>query len=104
MATNQFKEDFLVSDQRENGVLRLTLNDPARRNALSEGMLDALCTTFDAIRFDKNVRVIILAAVGDGMLSIVCSQNKFKLSPSIISKSLFVLIEANCEALPPFGF
>ena len=74
MATNQFKEDFLVSDQRENGVLRLTLNDPARRNALSEGMLDALCTTFDAVRFDKNVRVIILAAVGE----VFCSGHDLK--------------------------
>lgn len=47
----------------ESGVLRLTLNNPRRRNALSEAMIDALHQGLDAAR-SESVRVIILAANG----------------------------------------
>lgn len=46
------------------GVLRVTLNDEARRNALSEAMLDALTDCFKAVASDADVRVVILAAKG----------------------------------------
>ncbi len=48
----------------EGGVLLLTLNDPGRRNALSEAMLNALKIAFEAAGDDPDVRVIILAACG----------------------------------------
>ena len=40
--------DILLSDLSEAGILRLTLNDVKRRNALSEAMLGALGAAFDA--------------------------------------------------------
>ena len=46
------------------GILRLTLNDPNRRNALSEAMLGALDAEFGAASNNPNVRVVILAAAG----------------------------------------
>ena len=46
------------------GIMRLTLNDPARRNALSEAMLAALGVAFDAASTNPDVRVIILSAQG----------------------------------------
>ncbi len=46
------------------GVLRLTLDDPARRNALSEAMLHQLASALDAAGADQQVRVIVLAANG----------------------------------------
>lgn len=64
MAPDQLEQNHLVSDQGANGILRLTLNDPARRNALSEAMLTALGTGFDAASTNPDVRVIILAASG----------------------------------------
>ena len=36
--------DILLRDLSDDGILRLTLNDAKRRNALSEAMLDALAT------------------------------------------------------------
>ena len=38
--------DILLSDLDGEGILRLTLNDTARRNALSESMLGALGEAF----------------------------------------------------------
>ena len=56
--------DILLSDLSDDGILRLTLNDVKRRNALSEAMLGALGASFDAAGKDPAVRVIILAANG----------------------------------------
>lgn len=56
--------DILLSDLSDEGILRLTLNDVTRRNALSEAMLGALGAAFAAASKDPAVRVIILAAKG----------------------------------------
>ncbi|MBQ0803902.1 MAG: enoyl-CoA hydratase [Sulfitobacter sp.] len=56
--------DILLRDLSDDGVLRLTLNDAKRRNALSEAMLGALGTAFADVGADPSVRVIILAANG----------------------------------------
>ena len=47
MVPEQLKDGFVVSIQDANGILRLTLNDPARRNVLSEPMLETLGAAFD---------------------------------------------------------
>ncbi len=47
-----------------DGILRLTLNDTARRNALSEAMLKKLADSFADAGANPLVRVIILAANG----------------------------------------
>ena len=57
-------ESILLREQTAEGVLRLTLNDTARRNALSEAMLDALGDAITSAAGDQAVRVIILAANG----------------------------------------
>lgn len=46
------------------GVLRITLNRPERRNALSEQLLTDLGTALDNAATDRSVRVIVLAAAG----------------------------------------
>jgi len=56
--------DILLRDLAPSGILRLTLNDGARRNPLSEAMLTALSTAFAEAGSDPEVRVIILAANG----------------------------------------
>lgn len=57
-------DDILLKDLSANGILRLTLNDVKRRNALSEAMLATLGTAFEEAGDDPSVRVIILAANG----------------------------------------
>ena len=58
------KTALLKKSLNAHGVLRVTLNDEARRNALSESMLDALTDCFESAATDNDVRVIILAAKG----------------------------------------
>ena len=54
--------DILLRKLDTDGILRLTLNDPAKRNALSGAMLTALGEAFDKAGRDPLVRVIVLAA------------------------------------------
>jgi enoyl-CoA hydratase/carnithine racemase len=54
---------ILLSETRD-GVGTLTLNNPARRNALSRAMLGALQERLAAFGEDPQVRVVILAAKG----------------------------------------
>lgn len=56
--------DILLRDLDADGILRLTLNDAGRRNALSEAMLAALGSAFAEAGADPAVRVVILAANG----------------------------------------
>ena len=56
--------DMLLRDLDDSGILRITLNDEARRNALSEAMLNSLVAAFSDAATDPSVRVIILAANG----------------------------------------
>ncbi len=58
------QSDILLRDLDDRGVLRLTLNDVGRRNALSEAMLAALGAAFAEAGADPAVRVIVLAANG----------------------------------------
>ncbi|NIY73025.1 enoyl-CoA hydratase [Marivivens donghaensis] len=56
--------DILLRECDADGILRLTLNDPAKRNALSEAMMAALADAFAEAGRDPAVRVIVLAANG----------------------------------------
>jgi enoyl-CoA hydratase/carnithine racemase len=46
------------------GIVTLTLNRPAARNALSEALIDALSGELDRIAADSTVRVVLVAAEG----------------------------------------
>ena len=54
----------LAVQRDARGVVTLTLNDPARFNALGDEMLAALQHTLDALQGDENVRVLVLAGAG----------------------------------------
>jgi enoyl-CoA hydratase/carnithine racemase len=55
---------ILLSDLDDHGILRLTLNDASRRNALSEAMLTRLAAAFADAGGNPAVRVVVLAANG----------------------------------------
>jgi enoyl-CoA hydratase/carnithine racemase len=48
----------------ESGVVRLTLNRPERRNALSQAMLSELGAALGQIASDRTVKVVVVAATG----------------------------------------
>jgi enoyl-CoA hydratase/carnithine racemase len=50
----------------DDGVAVVTLNRPERLNALTPAMMDDLLRTFDALRAEPAVRVVILTGAGRG--------------------------------------
>lgn len=49
---------------REGPLARLTLNRPARRNAIGGGMGEALDAALAALAEDRSVRVVLLSGAG----------------------------------------
>ncbi|GAB2543903.1 MAG: enoyl-CoA hydratase [Comamonadaceae bacterium] len=56
--------ELLLTSCDARGVVTLTLNDPARFNALGSDMLTALQQALDALVGDGSVRVVVLAGAG----------------------------------------
>jgi len=61
--------DLLILSSQDGAVLRLTLNRPSARNALSEGLMGALQDALDSTAADKSVRVVVIAADGPAFSS-----------------------------------
>jgi enoyl-CoA hydratase/carnithine racemase len=57
--------DSLVLSRQVGAVLRLSLNRPTARNALSSALMSAVTEALDAGAADTDVRVVILAAEGN---------------------------------------
>ncbi|UCE87899.1 MAG: enoyl-CoA hydratase/isomerase family protein [Deltaproteobacteria bacterium] len=54
----------LVKRSRDGSVVTLTLNDPARRNAMTESMGEAFRDRIEALRDDETVRAVVLTGAG----------------------------------------
>ena len=54
---NPTQQDLLTQKLSEDGILRLTLNDEKRRNALSEEMMAALSESLNQASTNDAVRV-----------------------------------------------
>ena len=59
-------EPILIEEQDGHGVLRLTMNRPAQRNALSMDLMAALIEVLGRADVDKDVRVVVIAGAGVG--------------------------------------
>lgn len=63
----RIEDEPLVLEERDaNGVLRLTLNWPAARNALSMALMAALIEALERADSDKETRVVVIAGAGIG--------------------------------------
>jgi enoyl-CoA hydratase/carnithine racemase len=51
--------------RKEDGIAWLSLNRPERRNAINQRMQDELRAAWDDIRYDGDVRCVVLGAEGD---------------------------------------
>ncbi len=61
-------DQVLLSEDRD-GVRTLTLNRPARKNAISAELWTALADAFRAVADDRSVRVLVLAGAGGAFCS-----------------------------------
>jgi len=57
--------DCLVVSEVDEGIVRLVLNRPHKKNALSVELRDAVSDALDKLADDETVRVVIVAAAGD---------------------------------------
>lgn len=57
-------EPILISETLDGGLERLTLNRPARLNAMNQPMADALLEHFESRRRDTETRVIMIRGAG----------------------------------------
>ncbi len=55
--------------EKADGIARVTLNRPEKRNAMSPEMLVRLCDIWDAVAEDPEVRVVLLTGAGDQAFS-----------------------------------
>jgi enoyl-CoA hydratase/carnithine racemase len=86
--------------ERGRGILRLTLNDPATRNSLSEAMMAALAIALDEAKHDNETRVIVIAALGP----VFCSGHNLKeiterRRDEDRGKAYFAKLMTHCSAL-----
>ena len=54
----------LLERSDSDGIAHLNLNAPEKLNALSEAMLDALQSQFDALQDDRSVRAVVISGAG----------------------------------------
>ena len=62
---NEMAKTDKVLSRKEGGVGYVVFNNPARHNAVSLEMWQALTSTLEAYAVDPEVRVIILKGAGD---------------------------------------
>ena len=67
-------ENILLKSSNDHGILRLTLNDPDNKNALSELMMQELLKAISNASKDNSVKVIVIASTGD----VFCSGHNLK--------------------------
>ena len=58
-----------VVEERDGAVLVLTLDQPARRNALSMPLRTALTSALERAQSDRGVRAVVLTGAGDHFCS-----------------------------------
>lgn len=63
------QSDTAVLQTRDGRVVLLTLNRPARLNAITDGMLDSLTAALHEARDDDSVRAVIITGAGRGFCS-----------------------------------
>ena len=67
-------QNILLTESDNNGILRLTLNDPDNKNALSELMIQKLTTAISEASINNSLKVIVIASTGD----VFCSGHNLK--------------------------
>lgn len=90
----QAAEPILLRDDRD-GVATLTLNRPGARNALSRDLMAALQEALEAIRDDRSVKVVVLAAAGPAF----CAGHDLKEVRSRSDEPFFKALFEQCSEL-----
>jgi enoyl-CoA hydratase/carnithine racemase len=58
--------ETILTERSETGVVQVTLNRPAKKNAINDAMWVELGDLFRSLRRDSQARVVVLTGAGDG--------------------------------------
>src|SRR5579859_6639168 len=79
----------------DDGVLRLTLNRPAARNALSLGLMTALQEALAGAAAERRCRVVVIAGAGPAF----CAGHDLRELRADPSRAAYERVFAQCSAL-----
>src|SRR5215469_2795120 len=85
----------LLLEERTDGVIRLVMNRPAHRNALSVALMSALQEALERAAADANCRVVIIAGAGPAF----CAGHDLRELRSNNRREAFERIFAQCSEL-----
>jgi enoyl-CoA hydratase/carnithine racemase len=88
-------EPILLETRDAHGVLRLTLNRPAARNALSMALMTELTETLRRAGDDRKTRVIVIAGAGPAF----CAGHDLREIRADRSRDAYARVFAGCSAL-----
>lgn len=94
-AARQDGSEPVLREAREAGVLRLTLNRPAARNALSVVLMAALSEALDRAARDRECRVVVIAGAGPAF----CAGHDLRELRADPSRQAYERIFEQCSAL-----
>src|SRR5579872_2082718 len=86
---------ILLQERDDSGVLRLTLNRPAARNALSIALMQSLIEALDEAAGDRRARVVVIAGSGPAF----CAGHDLREIRTENKREAFERIFALCSAL-----
>jgi len=78
--------ETILYDVREDCVATITLNQPDKRNALSNQMLSELIEAFESAREDERVRCVVLTSSHDRVFSAGASLDEFAADLPLVHK------------------
>ena len=87
--------ESILLEAQFDGVLRLTLNRPTARNALSVGLMAALAQALERAAGDRRVRVVVIAAAGPAF----CAGHDLRELRSEPQRAVYERVFAQCSAL-----
>jgi enoyl-CoA hydratase len=78
--------ETILYDVREDGVARVTLNQPDNRNALTNELLGDLIDAFESARRDERVRCVVLTSSHETVFSAGGSLDQFAADVPLVHK------------------
>ncbi|MGD9616384.1 MAG: enoyl-CoA hydratase [Alphaproteobacteria bacterium] len=94
-ATRPDNEEPLLRETLDGGVLRLTMNRPAARNALSIALMEALRRALDTAAAQRECRVVVIAGAGPAF----CAGHDLRELRGDPSRAFYERTFACCSAL-----
>src|SRR5437764_13743341 len=85
----------VLLEAREESVLRLTLNRPEQRNALSVGLMTELSQALERAAADSACRVVVIAGAGPAF----CAGHDLRELRTDNSREAYERVFAQCSAL-----